>query len=216
MAREGVPFMGIAALASLVSALLGLVLPALFFLLAVVFILYFFRDPERITPECEGCVISPADGVVVEVADNVNVPFFKDHYPPHFRCKKVGIFMNVFDVHVNRAPVRGKVLDVSWLAGSFMSADKGAASFENERCAMLVEDSYGRHVTVVQVAGLIARRIVCRAEKGDMLHPGTRYGMIRFGSRVDIYLPSKYVVSVKEGDRVIAGQSIIGAMNNEI
>ncbi len=212
VAREGVPFIGIAALASLVFALLGLVAPALFFLLAVFFILYFFRDPERIVPACDGCVIAPADGVVVEVSHDVQVPFFEDCHGAARRFSKVGIFMNVFDVHVNRAPVRGTVLDVQWMPGRFMSADRLAASIENERCAMLLEDDCGRPVTVVQVAGLVARRIVCRAERGDNLEAGARYGLIRFGSRVDIYLPDRYAVHVREGERVMAGQSIIGAV----
>lgn len=214
VAREGVPFIGIAALALLVFALLNLLVPALLSLVAFLFVMYFFRDPERITPSDKDLIVSPADGRVVEITSVDKVPFFDKSFEAS-ACRKVGIFMNVFDVHVNRMPVSGRVLDVEWMPGSFMAADRLKASLENERCALLVQDIYKKKVLVVQVAGLIARRIVCRAEPGDVLSVGQRYGMIRFGSRVDLYLPQDFTISVKEGDRVIAGQSIIGKCSSE-
>jgi phosphatidylserine decarboxylase len=215
VAREGVPFIGIAALASLVFAELQFAWPAMLALAAVCFILYFFRDPERIVPADTGLAISPADGRVVEIADRIKPPFFEG---VSWRCdefRKIGIFMNVFDVHVNRAPVNGRVCDIAWYPGRFMSADRLSASLENERCAVLLEDSYGRSVIVTQVAGLVARRIVCRLQCGDKVNAGERYGLIRFGSRVDIYLPRNYEVCVGEGERVIAGQTVIGRMQGK-
>ena len=122
--------------------------------------------------------------------------------------------MNVFDCHVNRAPISGRVIDIKYREGRFLSANKKRAMAENERAAMLLEDEMGRKFTVVQVAGLIARRIVCWAEPGDLLKRGQRYGMIRFGSRLDVYLPLNTQVKVEKGQRVRAGQSVLGKMES--
>ena len=202
IAPEGFPSIGLTALAALVFACLGWWFPALLFLLLCAFSLHFFRDPERVSPEGAGLAVSPADGRVVRIEERPD-PFTDE---PRL-C--VSIFMNVFSVHVNRAPVAGRVESIRYFAGKFFNAAWDKASTENERCAWLLSDDEGKKWVMVQIAGLIARRIVCRAEKGDTLKRGQRYGMIRFGSRVDLYLPQGYVASTRIGERVYAGQSVV-------
>ncbi len=203
VAREGVPFLGISALAAIVLALLQLQWWALAALALTTFILYFFRDPERIVPHEPGLIVSPADGKVIEVV--------KEDDPYFNQCGtiRVSVFMNVFDCHVNRSPVAGTVQDLRYFPGRFLAASKSRAMAENERAAVLLHDEAGRKFVVVQVAGLIARRILCFAQVGDALQRGERYGLIRFGSRLDIYLPNGCETKVIPGDRVVAGQSII-------
>ncbi len=204
MAREGVPFIGMAALATVVLAVLQMPWPAAAAFAATAFCLYFFRDPERIVPHGPDLIVSPADGKVIQVAEGEEDPYFGPG-----RRLRISIFMNVFDCHVNRSPIAGRVVDMAYFQGRFMPADRARAMAENERCAMLLEDDKGRRITVVQVAGLIARRIVCLAQVGDGLERGQRYGMIRFGSRLDLYLPAGSNAAVRPGDRVTAGQSTI-------
>ncbi|NDY41340.1 phosphatidylserine decarboxylase family protein [Dissulfurirhabdus thermomarina] len=203
VAREGVPFVGAAALAAVVLAQLGWQLPAVAALVVTAFVLYFFRDPERVVPAGQGLVVAPADGRVIQAGVEAADPVGGEP------ARRVSIFMNVFDVHVNRAPVAGEVEAVVYRPGAVWPADRPRALLRNECCALRLRTAEGDRVTAVQVAGLVAQRIVCRAEPGDRLARGERFGLIRFGSRVDVYLPPGYAVEVKKGQRVTAGQSVL-------
>ncbi|RKX58710.1 MAG: phosphatidylserine decarboxylase family protein [Thermodesulfobacteriota bacterium] len=203
VSKEGVPFIGIAVLAAVICSLLNWPAPAVVFFVIAVFVLFFFRDPERIIPSGSGLVVSPADGRVIEIAeDNMGSLKGKD-------VKRISIFMNIFNVHVNRAPIMGKVQQISYQPGSFWPADRKRALLENERNALLIRSEDGMELTVVQVAGIIARRIVCWAEVGDRVKVGERFGLIRFGSRLDVYVQKDVSVLVKKGDRTTAGQTVL-------
>ena len=206
LAREGVPFYGGAAFLALVSALNQAVLLTILFTLATFFFLYFFRDPERSFTTQPGAVISPADGRIVFLA-----PVAVEGKDSGERWK-LSIFMSPFDVHVNRAPVDGTVTDMEYIPGRYIAADRDAASRENERNAVWLRMEDGRTVVMTQVAGFLARRIVCRARPGDRLTRGERFGLIRMGSRVDLLLPRDFVPSVTLGDRVKAGQTTLGIL----
>lgn len=171
--------------------------------IATLWCAYFFRDPERVTPVRDGLVVSPADGVVCSIG------YFPP--PPELALgdqpmQRISVFMSVFDVHVNRAPVTGRVARIAYKPGKFLNADLDKASEENERSSMLMETPHGRFA-VVQIAGLIARRIVGFAREGDTLSVGQRYGLIRFGSRVDVYMPEGARVMVALGSKAIAGET---------
>ncbi len=202
IAREGYPAIFLFSFAALIFGLLDWEFPAFVFLLLAAFSLHFFRDPARVTPQQDGIAISPADGKVIRIAER---PDPVSGLP----CTCLSIFMNVFSVHVNRSPVWGTVKAVNYVPGAFFNAAWDKASTNNERCAVQVEDHEGRFWTFVQISGLIARRIVCRAEIGDELKRGERFGMIRFGSRVDLYVPEGYDVAVNIGECVFAGHSIV-------
>ncbi len=206
VAAEGVPFIAFAGFATVVVAALGHALPAWLGMAATAFCLWFFRDPERHLPAGEGVVVAPADGRVIAVA----------RVGPGEYCQepayKVSIFMNVFDVHVNRSPVAGRVTGCCHRPGRFYSADTERGELENERNVVTIETADGRRVTVIQVAGLIARRIVCWAEPGDRLAAGERFGLIRFGSRVDCYLPLETELAVAVGQKVRAGETLLGRL----
>lgn len=199
---EGWPCIGLTGLSALVFALLDWWFPALVLLALCWFSLHFFRDPERVVPQGEGLAVSPADGRIIRVEDRA------DPFSDETRCC-VSIFMNVFSVHVNRAPVDCVVEDIRYWPGKFLNAAFDKASTDNERCAYRLRGDDGQVWSMVQIAGLVARRIVCRTEPGDPLARGQRYGMIRFGSRVDLYLPRGYVAAVRIGEQVFAGQSVI-------
>jgi len=171
---------------------------------AAVFVLQFFRDPERNSPTDSALVLSAADGKVV-FAGNATDPYLdRDSY-------KISVFMDVFSVHSNRSPVAGTVQDEWYTPGGFINAELDKSSEQNERKALRICDDSGRDVTVVQVAGLVARRILCYVSKGDRLTAGQRYGFIRFGSRVDMYLPpDAFRPRVALGDKVTAGLSVLG------
>ncbi|MGE5189189.1 MAG: phosphatidylserine decarboxylase family protein [Gemmatimonadota bacterium] len=207
IAREGIPF--VAAAAALTAVLGGLwprsVPAAVAGLVLTAFVAWFFRDPERTPPSAAGAVVSPADGKIVFCGESP-----AGIYSPA-PGKKVSVFMSVFDVHVNRAPVSGRVAAVRYNRGRFLAANVDKASLENEQNGVTIEAS-GRAVTYVQIAGLIARRIVCDLREGDEVVRGQRVGMIRFGSRVDVYLPADAAVSVRTGDRVRAGESVLGVL----
>lgn len=208
IAPEGIPFVlvaaGVAAALyflwpkSLPLAVLGILLAA--------FMAWFFRDPARVPPAEPGAVISPADGRVVYSGE---CP--AGRYSPG-PGKKVSVFMSVFDVHVNRAPVSGKVASVRYHPGKFLVASVDKASLENEQNGVEIETPGGRRVSYVQIAGLIARRIVCDLSEGDTVQQGQRVGMIRFGSRLDVFLPASATLRVRTGDRVRAGESILGVL----
>ncbi len=199
IARDGWPIIGAFVLgaAGVWAASLGLLgwwgsLVGALATIVAAWCIWFFRDPERTPAEGgAGAVISPADGVVCSVGTRVSV------------------FMNIFDVHVNRAPVAARVAQVEYTPGRFFNASLDKASEHNERCALLLELDDGRTMKVVQIAGLVARRIVCRVREGARLAAGERFGMIRFGSRVDVYLPGGMSPVVRVGDRVRAGETVI-------
>jgi len=198
---EGLPIIGLAVLLTLTLALLGWVFWAFLCFLLTCFIGHFFRDPERVVPTGAGLAVSPADGRVVRVGRT------KDPISGEER-QIVSIFMNVFDVHVNRSPVRGKILQIKYFPGKFLNASFDKASEENERNVLKIEDDDGQNWTVVQIAGLIARRIVCWVEEGDAVKRGQRIGLIKFGSRVDLYISDEYTSTVVMDQRVYAGQTI--------
>ncbi len=202
LALDGLPIIGVLALAALVAALLRWPYASVFFLLCTAFCVQFFRDPERVVPDGPGLVVSPADGRVVRLgrAPDPLTGEMKD---------VVCIFMNVFNVHVNRVPVAGTIERVEYFPGKFVNAELDKASTDNERNVVVVTDAEGRSFTVVQIAGLIARRIVCRVKPGDTLERGERYGMIKFGSRLDVYLPRGYHQSIRMDQKVVAGQTVI-------
>ena len=200
--REGYPFIGIAAVLAIVLAFLW---KPLFWIFAVValWVCYFFRDPERVTPVREGLVVSPADGRVSAIATVVPSPETGLSPTPMIR---VSVFMNVFDCHVNRAPVAGRIVSIVYTPGLFLNAELDKASEHNERNALAIETG-GRTIGVVQIAGLVARRIVGWVEEGATLAVGQRFGLIRFGSRVDVYLPLETEILVGIGQKAIAGET---------
>ncbi len=172
----------------------------------VAFCLYFFRDPERVAPPRPGLVIAPADGRVVHV--QTAVPPEELGLGPEPRTR-IAIFLSVLDVHVNRSPVDGVVTRIAYHAGAFLNASLDKASELNERNAMAIRLADGRDIAVVQIAGLIARRILCDAKQGDMLRAGDRFGIIRFGSRTDVYLPEGVRPLVLEGQTMIGGETVL-------
>jgi phosphatidylserine decarboxylase len=206
IAREGYPFIGIALIAALLMWMTGWNSGGMALLLLASFVAYFFRNPKRTVPEGDGLVVAPADGRVVEIRSSVDAPH--TGHPSTI----VGIFMSVLDVHINRLPVSARVKKIVYHAGNFLVASLDKASEQNERNALILEDDQGREFVLVQVAGLIARRIVCYLRNGDQGRQGQRFGLIRFGSRVDIYMPLGTPIEVKKGDRVRAGESIIGRL----
>lgn len=211
-AREGYPFIVCSAGLTLLLAVAAwklcsvvLAAPAALFSVVTLFILYFFRNPER-TPPIDGhAVVAPADGTVI-VAECV------PETPLGAPALKISIFMSVFNVHVNRVPFDGTVVDTFYHRGKFFDARDGRASFENERNGIVLETANGVRMAFVQIAGLIARRIVCYARTGDALKRGERYGLIRFGSRVDVYLPVDVQPLVKLGDVTVAGETVLGRL----
>jgi len=204
LALEGYPFILFCGFATLVLCLLGFAIPALLGLLLTGFVTYFFRDPARVLPEETGAIVCPADGKIIVIGEVDDDRFL------HTRVQKISIFMNVFNVHVNRIPLTGTVERVSLSPGKFYAADKDKAVLHNEFCALTLATPDKQRYTIVQIAGLIARRIVCRAEKGDRVTAGERFGIIRFGSRVDLYLPLSARVSIGMGEKVRAGETVLG------
>jgi phosphatidylserine decarboxylase len=207
VAREGYPFILGSALAAAILGILGLYALAVLSLGVTFFVCFFFRDPERVIPEADGVVVSPADGKVLKVG------MVNDPEAGADQMLKISIFMSIFSVHVNRIPDTGRVTDIVYHPGKFFSANLDKASRNNERNALTLEIVGGREVIVVQVAGLIARRIICKVREGDRLNRGERFGMICFGSRLDVYLPSGTTPTVSEGDKVHAGSSILGRLS---
>lgn len=205
IAREGWPFVaGSVAAALLVGWVAGLAWSAPLWLIAI-FVVQFFRDPPRAVPAQANAVLAPADGRIVKVADARDPYIARD-------ALLISVFMNVFNVHSNRSPVDATVLRVEYSAGKFINADLDKASTENERNAVVLQLDSGERITVVQVAGLIARRILCYVKAGDRLARGQRYGFIRFGSRVDVYLPRNARPRVAVGDKVYATTTILAEL----
>ena len=201
VAPEGLPFLFLLALTALAFAALRFWPLALVFLVLTWFSGHFFRDPERVVPSEDDIAVSPADGRVIRVEPKAD-PITGEVRP----C--ISIFMNVFNVHVNRSPVAGRVEAIRYFPGKFFNASLDKASTDNERNIVVMGRGADRF-TMVQIAGLIARRIVCWAEAGDILRRGERFGLIKFGSRVDLYLPDGYAVKVYVGETVRAGETAI-------
>jgi len=204
-AREGHSRIFGLGLVCLALNLLGFPTLGLIFLVLTLFVAFFFRDPERVAPGDERLIVAPADGRVVTIEQDVQEKRFLSA-----PTTRVGIFMSPLDVHVNRMPISGRVEAVRYQAGKFRPAFATDATEVNEQNAVIVQDSQGRRVLLVQVAGILARRIICRLEGGERVHQGDRYGMIMLGSRVDVYCAAKLEVKVQVGQYVKAGETILG------
>ncbi len=204
IAREGWPFLAIASVAAILATIWLGFWSWPFWIIAL-FVLQFFRDPARPIPQAPRAVLAPADGRIVVVEPALD---------PYRQCQalKISVFMNVFNVHSNRSPVDGVVERVDYHAGSFLNAALAKASLENERNAVLVRLDNGTPITFVQIAGLVARRILCYTQVGARLQRGQRYGFIRFGSRVDVYLPLDAHPLVSVGDKVSASSTILAEL----
>ena len=203
--KEGYKYIGIFAAVTLIFLWIGLDFLFTASLILTLWCAYFFRDPERVTPQKEGLIIAPADGVVQSVKLSV---------PPaglgmgEEECTRVSIFMNVFNCHVNRTPIEATVEEIFYKPGKFLNASLDKSSEENERNYYKIINNQGEEVIVVQIAGLIARRIVCESSKDQQLQQGERIGMIRFGSRADVYFEN-YETLVKVGQKTIAGETLL-------
>lgn len=201
IARESIPFIVVPALLGIAALVFGFWYLSILFAIIIGFMAYFFRDPRRVPPSDPSLVVAPADGRVTRVASTTLV----DNAP----ATLVSIFLSPFDVHINRSPIAGRVLDINYSRGKFLMATNEKASSVNEQNALVIQ---GDKATVIckQIAGILARRIVCWTRKGDNLALGERFGMIKFSSRTDVILPANVTVTVKEGSRVCGGVTIIG------
>ncbi len=207
--REGWPFIGLFVLASVVLAIIYGPLGWLG-AIATAWCVYFFRDPDRVPPPLEKVVLSPGDGVVQAVAmaaPPADLELGSDPMP------RVSVFLNVFDVHVNRVPADGQVIKTAYHAGKFLNASLDKASEENERMAVSLRLPDDRELAFVQIAGLVARRIKCDLSDGQYVRAGDRYGIIRFGSRVDLYLPPGVTPVVSKGQRMIGGETVVAYLS---
>jgi len=207
IAYEGLPFIIFSLILTILAAFFGVVWLAVLLAAITVFIICFFRNPERYFLDDAKMIICPADGKVIRI-EEVDVGGTITG-----RFKKISIFMNVFNVHVNRSPYNGKVETIAYHEGKFLSANLDKASAENERNEIMIRTEDGRMLWVVQIAGLIARRIVCWTHEGARIEKGERFGLIRFGSRVEVFLPSDSRIVVHLGDKVKAGQTMIGYLS---
>lgn len=205
-AKEGFPFIGAAAGVTLIAGWLGLASVAAVAAVLTLFVSWFFRNPARVIPHGPGLVVAPGDGKVLAVEEEFEPRYLKD------RSVRISIFLNVFDVHINRIPCEGKIEDVQYQPGLFLVASKPDATLKNEQNAVMIKTVKGAKVLCVQVAGLIARRIVCWVNPKDRAVCGERYGLIRFGSRMDMYLPVGTAIKVAVGDRVKGGETILGEL----
>ena len=205
-AREGYTFMAIAVAVSVLALASGPWWIALPLVVLTGLVVSFFRDPERVVPVGERLLTAPADGKVVAIIDSIREERFLQR-----SCRRVSIFMSPLNVHVNRIPVDGVVLQVKHSPGQFHAAFLDKASEFNEQNAVVVEDDRGERILFVQIAGQMARRIVCKITAGDRVRRGDRYGMIMFGSRLDLYVPEVVKLHVEVGDRVTAGETIMGS-----
>ena len=204
VAKEGLPFFILPVLVAVLAFGVGWWILASLAVLAALFIAFFFRNPKRNIPTQHNAILSPADGKIIHVGECTEERLLKQ------RALKVSIFMSVFNVHINRAPVAGRVLEKNYHPGRFLVASREKSSLLNEQNALLLETEDRFKILLVQIAGFIARRIVCYADTGDTVKQGEIFGLIRFGSRVDLYLPSEVKPLVSAGQRVKGGESIIG------
>lgn len=204
--REGFPFIIPLGAVTLVCFIAGFIGLSAVLLLLTLFVCWFFRNPQRTAPEDRRLVISPADGKVIRIEETTSEEL------PGRTFRKISIFMNVFNVHVNRMPCAGEVFSIRYRPGKFLSADLDKASELNERNAVLLRMADGREIITIQIAGLIARRIVCWLKEGMQVQKGERFGLIRFGSRVEVFMPLEASILVKVGDKVKAGETPIGGL----
>ena len=204
IAREGYPLIASAAVLSILALAAGWIAPAVLLGVLTLAIAGFFRDPERTPPAGEGLIVSPADGKVVSLTSVQGGSAFSG------AATRVSIFLSPLDVHINRMPVEGRIEEVKYQPGKFLAAYKEEASKRNEQNALSIVDGKGRKLGVVQIAGVLARRIVCRVHSGDWLARGERFGLIMFGSRTDTYLPNGCRVEISEGQRVKGGETVLG------
>jgi phosphatidylserine decarboxylase len=205
-AKEGIPFIGAAAGITLLAAWFGWTIVAVGAAILTLFVSWFFRNPSRVIPQGPGLIVAPGDGRVLAIEEEFEPRFIKD------RSIRISIFLNVFDVHINRLPCEGIIEDVQYQPGLFLVASKPDATLRNEQNAVMIRTPQGAKVLCVQVAGLIARRIVCWVSPGDRAVRGERFGLIRFGSRMDTFLPIGTAVKVVVGDRVKGGETILGEL----
>ncbi len=204
IAKEGLPFFIPMVLLTIILGIVGWKVWMFLGILLSLFIAYFFRNPRREIPNLQNIVLSPADGRVVHVGECEEDRFLKE------KALKISIFMSLFDVHINRAPVSGKILERNYLPGRFLVASVEKSSLLNEQNAVILETEDRFKILLIQIAGFVARRIVCYAKAGDLLRKGEIFGLIRFGSRVDLYLPLEVKPIVRVGQHVKGGESIIG------
>lgn len=204
--KEGLPFLMVFLIGAFGFQLGGVWPLTLLFLFLTGFSAYFFRNPERLPPIGSSLVASPADGRVIFVGNAREPEFLQEE------MLKVSIFMSLFDVHVNRVPIDGTVRDMKYHKGRFLAASEDRASEENERNAMLIETARGQKLVLVQVAGLVARRIICYPSVGAYILKGQRMGLIRFGSRCDMFFPKGTQIVVKKGDKVVGGETILAQL----
>ena len=210
-AREGYPWIfGLGSL-SFVFGLLGFSFSGVIVLGLTLFVAFFFRDPEREIPDDPDAIVSPADGRVVTVE-----PLARGKYAGEQSSARVGIFLSPLNVHVNRVSVSGKVTRIQYQPGKFRAAFAADAAEVNEQNAVSIQDTYGRRVVLVQIAGMLARRIVCRLTDGEQVQRGDRYGMIMLGSRVDVYCPAEVELKIAVGQRVKAGETVIGQYRTDV
>ncbi|MEO7660059.1 MAG: phosphatidylserine decarboxylase [Pyrinomonadaceae bacterium] len=195
MVNEGIPFVSIPAVIAAIFGLFQLWPAAVAFALLAIFMLYFFRDPHREVPQAEGLIVSAADGRVTRIESRENQKF-------------ISVFLSPLDVHINRSPITGSITKISYIKGKKMPATSENASLVNERNSLLIEGE-DLTVTCTQIAGILARRIVCWPKVGDKLERGQRFGLIKFGSRTDILMPANFEILVKVGDRVLGGETVI-------
>jgi len=207
IARGGYPFIVLSLVTTVFLAFFGIGWLTILFVFITFFIIWFFRNPDRYFQEEEKVLISPADGKIIKI-ENVEV-----NGTISGKFKKISIFMNVFNVHVNRAPYSGQIEAINYHEGKFFSANLDKASLDNERNEIMIRTEDGRSLWMVQIAGLIARRIVCWVNVGTNVKKGERVGLIRFGSRVDVYLPEDSRISVKLRDKVKAGETVLGYLS---
>lgn len=205
-AKEGVPFIAVTAGATLMAGWLGWNLLAVGAGFLTLFVSWFFRNPARVIPEGPNIVVAPGDGKVLAIEEEFEPRFLKD------RSIRLTIFLNVFDVHINRVPCDGVVQEVQYQPGLFLVASRPDATIRNEQNALMLTTPQGVKILCVQVAGLIARRIVCWVSGGEHVRRGERFGLIRFGSRMDTFLPLGTVLKVAVGDRVKGGETILGEL----
>jgi phosphatidylserine decarboxylase len=206
IARPGYPVIFAAAFVTAVLALLELTVPTLVALLGTLFAAYFFRDPDRMIPNEDRCVVSPADGKILKAQTVADSPYYDGP------SVLISIFMSVFNVHVNRVPFEGQIDRIEYVPGKFIAANLDKSSSDNERNALFLKTADGHKMTVVQIAGLIARRIICNVNPGDTVQRGQRFGMICFGSRLDVYLPPEAEPQVSVGQTVSAGSSLLARL----
>jgi phosphatidylserine decarboxylase len=204
IAKEGLPFIILAALLTVSFIAIGWIVLTFLGIFCTLFITFFFRNPKRKIPPLENIILSPADGRIIHIGECDEDRFLKE------RALKVSIFMSIFDVHINRSPASGKILQESYFPGRFLVANAEKSSLLNEQNAFVMETEDRLKILLVQIAGFIARRIVCYAKAGDILGRGEIFGMIRFGSRVDLYLPKEVIPIIRVGQHVKGGESIIG------